>query len=96
MMREEATEDSGLVTKAARRRSWLWLILAAASVAGLVVTLVLALASANRERDDALRLQQSSSDRIILAATLDASMARAEAALGRFVIGQDHELGALY
>ncbi len=90
-MRDEAIDN-------VRRRPWLWLILAAVGAGAFIVTLVFALAAANRERDDALRLQERSSNRIILAATLDATMARSEAALGRFVISGagDHSLGALY
>lgn len=77
-------------------RSWLWLALAASGVAALVIALMVWLANANRARDTALDLQSSSSDRIILAATFDATVARSEAALGRFVISGDRSLGTLY
>ena len=89
-MRDEAVLETG------RWRSWLWLALAASGVAALTVALVLWLASANRARDAALDQQASSSERIILAATFEAMMARSEAALGRFVISGDRALGALY
>ncbi len=89
-MRDEANTGS------VRGRSWLWLALAASGIAALIVALVFWLANANRARDAALDLQSTSSERIILAATFDATMARAEAALGRFVISGDRSLGTLY
>lgn len=89
-MRDETIDTSG------QQRSWAWLALVAAGAAAVIVALVVMLANANRQRDVALTLQSNSSDRIILAATLDASMARSEAALGRFVISGDRTLGALY
>jgi signal transduction histidine kinase/CheY-like chemotaxis protein len=89
-MRDETADNS------ARWRSWLWLALAASGIATLIVALVFWLASANRARDAALDQQSNSSERIILAATFDATMARSEAALGRFVISGDRSLGSLY
>jgi signal transduction histidine kinase/CheY-like chemotaxis protein len=89
-MRDETADNS------ARWRSWLWLALAASGMVVLIVALVFWLASANRARDAALDQQSNSSERIILAATFDATMARSEAALGRFVISGDRSLGTLY
>lgn len=89
-MQDVATEET------ARWRSWLWLGLGASGLAALTVALVFWLASANRARDTALDLRSDSAERIILAATFDATMARSEAALGRFVISGDRSLGTLY
>ena len=89
-MRDKAADET------ARWRTWLWLALAASGIAALTVALVFWLASANRARDAALDLQSNSSERIILVATFDATMARSEAALGRFVISGDRSLGTLY
>ncbi len=80
----------------ARWRSWLWLVVAAGGMAALIFALVFWLARANRARDVALDAQANSAERIILAATFDATMARSEAALGRFVISGDRALGTLY
>jgi len=88
-MQEEATNS-------ARWRSWLWLVVAASSLAVLIFALVFWLALANRARDAALEAQSNSAERIILAATFDATLARSEAALGRFVISGDRLLGTLY
>jgi signal transduction histidine kinase/CheY-like chemotaxis protein len=89
-MRDELEEPAGLGL------SWMWLTLAAAGATTLIITLVLMLADATRERDESLRLQVGSSDRIILAATFESTMARSEAALGRFVISGDTSLGTVY
>jgi signal transduction histidine kinase/CheY-like chemotaxis protein len=89
-MRDDADTDGG------RWSSWFWLALAASGIAALIIALVFWLANANRARDAALDLQSTSSERIILAATFDATMARSEAALGRFVISGDRSLGTLY
>jgi signal transduction histidine kinase/CheY-like chemotaxis protein len=89
-MRDDADTDGG------RWGSWFWLALAASGIAALIIALVFWLANANRARDAALDLQSTSSERIILAATFDATMARSEAALGRFVISGDRSLGTLY
>lgn len=83
-------------TDSARWRAWLWLVLAAGGMAVLTFALVFWLARANRARDAARDAQSSSAERIILAATFDATMARSEAALGRFVISGDRALGTLY
>ena len=77
-------------------RSWVRLTFVAVFVGTTIMALVVMLADATRDRDAALRLQGDSSDRIILAATFDATMARSEAALGRFVISGDRTLGSIY
>ncbi len=77
-------------------RNWLWLGAAAAIAVATIVALVVMLADATRDRDRALRQQESSSERVIAAATFSATMARAEAALGRFVISGDNALGTIY
>lgn len=89
-MRDEVKEPTG------PRLSWFWLALAVVGATATIFALVLMLADATRERDDSLRHQVRSSDRIILAATFESAMARSEAALGRFVISGDNALGTVY
>ncbi|MEP6784704.1 MAG: ATP-binding protein [Sphingomonadales bacterium] len=89
-MRDEANEPTG------RRLSRFWLALAAVGATATIVALVLMLAETTRARDQALRLQGGSSDRVILAATFESAMTRSEAALGRFVISGDNALGTVY
>lgn len=67
-------------------------ILGALVLAGLVLTL----GNANAQRDRALQLQTHSSQVTFLARTLSATLARAEATLGRYVISGDKGLGVHY
>jgi len=72
--------------------------LALVAFAGVVVIAVLiwqASASSAR-RDDAIALQQQSYGVMILARELDATLGRAEASLGRFVISGDKDIGRTY
>lgn len=66
--------------------------LGAAVLAGFVVTL----GEATRQRDRALAAQAHSYEVMILTRTLSATIARAEASLGRYVISADQQLGAAY
>ena len=66
-------------------------------IAGMVLfALVLLVAHSNAERDAAQVRQQRSYDILVLVRGLDSSLARAEAALGRFVISGDRRTGTLY
>jgi len=72
--------------------------LALVAFAGVVVIAILiwqASASSAR-RDDAIALQQQSYGVMILARELDATLGRAEASLGRFVISGDKDIGRTY
>ncbi|SOB86908.1 Signal transduction histidine kinase [Sphingomonas guangdongensis] len=64
--------------------------------AGVLFTMIYSLADGTRERDRALRLQSHSYEVMILTRTLAGTMARAEAALGRYVISTDRTLGQQY
>jgi signal transduction histidine kinase len=75
----------------------LWLAGTAAGVAAaLLVGLVLLVSESNRDRDADLARERQSYDTVIIARALDAGMARAEAALGRFVISGDRDTGVIY
>ena len=70
---------------------------AAALVAAvLLIALVVLVAISNTERDKALLRERHSYDVMLVTRQLDASIARAEAALGRFVISGEKHTGALY
>jgi len=75
-------------------------IIAAAALAfvalGLLVAVVTLVARANIARDQALAREQRSYDIMVLTRSLDASLARAEAALGRYVVNGDRRLGTVY
>ena len=74
--------------------------LAAALIASLAVLLLIAVvtmvARSNQERDAALLREQHSYDIMVLTASLDASLARAEAALGHYVINSDRRTGTIF
>lgn len=74
------------------------IMLVAVALLGAVVLagLVLTLGEANKQRDRALRLQTHSSQVTFLARTLSATIARAEATLGRYVISADRQLGVSF
>ena len=80
------------------RNTWRGITLSAMAVVGLIVatSLFLILSDANRQRDRALALQSHSYDVMILTRALSGTMARAEAALGRYVISGDQLLGRQY
>ncbi|MEH3103588.1 MAG: ATP-binding protein [Sphingomonas phyllosphaerae] len=68
------------------------------AIAGAVVLalLVITLAEVNGERDRALASQRHSYDVMILARTVQGTIAHAEASLGRYVISGDQQLGQIY
>jgi signal transduction histidine kinase/ActR/RegA family two-component response regulator len=75
----------------------LWLAgIAALVAAAMLVGLVLLVSSSNRQRDADLARERQSYDTVIVTRALDASMARSEAALGRFVISGDRDTGVFY
>jgi signal transduction histidine kinase/CheY-like chemotaxis protein len=78
--------------------AWRWgLASVVALVAALLlIALVVMVANSNRARDAALARERHSYDIMVITGALDASMARSEAALGRFVISGDKNTGALY
>nr|WP_245841603.1 ATP-binding protein [Sphingomonas lenta] len=67
-------------------------ILGAATLIGLIFTV----RDANTQRDRALRLQARSYDVMVVSRTLAGTIARSEAALGRYVISTDQRLGQSY
>jgi signal transduction histidine kinase/CheY-like chemotaxis protein len=62
---------------------------------GLIVVTVLAYSS-NRQRDEALAAQRHSFEVMILARTLESTITRSEAALGRYVVSGDQQTGRYY
>ncbi|MDB5685472.1 MAG: histidine kinase [Rhizorhabdus sp.] len=62
----------------------------------LLIAVVTMVARSNQERDAALLSEQHSYDIMVLTASLDGSMARAEAALGHYVINSDRRTGTIF
>jgi signal transduction histidine kinase len=77
-----------------------WRRLLAASVAFVaavaLVILIVMVSMSNQRRDDALAAQTHSFEVMILARTLESTITRSEAALGRFVISGDKNVGRYY
>ena len=69
------------------------LVLTAMALLGAVVMMV---ARSNAARDAALAREQHSWDILVLTRSLDASLARAESALGRYVLSGDRGTGTIY
>src|ERR1700712_3135985 len=89
---------NGLSEDSLPRRSWhtTALVLSGILAIGVVAALIVALATATRQRDAALGWQQHSYEVMILARELDATMAKSEATLGRFVISGNKDVGRTY
>lgn len=78
-----------------RNRFWLT-VCSAAILAGVVLALVLLLVRASEDYDVSLASQSDSLEVISELRALDASISRAEAALGRFAVGLENEDGLIF
>lgn len=80
------------------RAGWRTILLVVTALLGAAVlaAVVITLGEATRQRDRALAAQGHSYEVMILTRTLSATIARAEASLGRYVISADQQLGAAY
>lgn len=84
-------------TEGRRERLRFWLTVGLGAIlTGVVVALVLLLARANDNYDRSLGWQAHSLEVISQTRSLDAALARAEAALGRFAVGLQKEDGRVY
>jgi signal transduction histidine kinase/CheY-like chemotaxis protein len=72
------------------------LVLAGLLAVAVSAALIVSLNTATRQRDSALAWQQHSYEVMILARELDATMAKSEATLGRFVISGNKDVGRTY
>jgi signal transduction histidine kinase/ActR/RegA family two-component response regulator len=63
---------------------------------GLLVALMMMVASSNAARDQALSQERHSYDVMLLTRTVDATLARAEATLGRYVMDEQPKTGTAY
>lgn len=79
-------------------KNWRLLLLGALAVAGVVVlgALILIQQRTDIERDRAIALQQHSFEVMLRASQLSGGIAAAEAALGRYIVSADRNLGQQY
>ncbi|MBB3347487.1 ATP-binding protein [Sphingomonas sp. BK069] len=91
-MTDEDAERGGPTSTWGTIALWVLGLLGVAVLAALLLTL----REANHRRDDALAAQRHSYDVMILVRTLQGTIARSEASLGRYVISGDQQLGRLY
>jgi signal transduction histidine kinase/CheY-like chemotaxis protein len=74
-----------------------WLASAGAVLATLLLLALVAMVTlSNRARDEALAFERHSYDVMLLTRTVDGTVARAEAALGRYVLDEEQQTGSLY
>jgi signal transduction histidine kinase/CheY-like chemotaxis protein len=86
-----ADEDGGSATW---QRGWAGA--GALFAAVMLVALIVMVALSNRSREDALDFERHTYDVMLLTRTVDATIARAEAALGRFVMDEQQSTGTVY
>jgi signal transduction histidine kinase/ActR/RegA family two-component response regulator len=91
----ERVGDTETETRQERLRTWLTIGMATV-LAGIVAALLLLLVRASNNYDQSLRWQTQSLEVISQTRSLDAALARAEAALGRFAVGLQKEDGRVY
>lgn len=93
-MAEEHTDVPEETTSGSLGRGWasFGAILATILLIGLIVMVTLS----NRQRSQALQWERHTYDVMLLTRTVDATLARSEAALGRFVLDEERETGTVY
>jgi signal transduction histidine kinase/ActR/RegA family two-component response regulator len=78
--------------------SWraLWVSACALLATLALIALIFMITGSNRARDDAIGWERRSSEIVLLTRTIDASIARSEAALGRYVLDEEQRTGTAY
>ena len=92
--------DVGIDDSDARRR-WLtpssvMVVIGALVATALVILLIVQVGRSNATRDEALDMERHSYDVMLVTRSVDSSMARAEASLGRFATSADRGMGTSY
>ena len=88
----EATADAGM------SGSWWrgWASAGAILATLLLIALIAMVTVTNRNRDEALAWERHTYDVMLMTRTADATLARSEAALGRYVLNEDPTTGSFY
>ena len=93
-----AEQETGAASDERSSGSWRrgWASAGAILATILLIGLIAMVTVTNRQRDEALAWERHTYDVMLLTRTVDASIARSEAALGRYVLNEDPETGTLY
>ncbi len=93
-----AEEETGAASDERSSGSWRrgWASAGAILATILLIGLIAMVTVTNRQRDEALAWERHTYDVMLLTRTADASIARSEAALGRYVLNEDPATGTLY
>lgn len=93
-----AYEDTGAASDEPSFGSWRrgWASVAAVAATILLIGLIVMVTLSNRQRDEALAWERHTYDVMLLTRSADATMARSEAALGRYVLNELPGTGTLY
>src|SRR5687768_17147288 len=74
----------------------LWVSAAALLATLALIALIFTITWSNQARDEALGWERRTSEVMLLTRAIDASIARSEAALGRYVLDEDQDTGTAY
>jgi signal transduction histidine kinase/ActR/RegA family two-component response regulator len=93
-----AGEDMYAMSEERSSGSWRGVVASAGAVlaALVLIALMLMVTQSNRAREQALASERHSYDVMLLTRTVDGTVARAEAALGRYVLDEEAASGGLY
>jgi signal transduction histidine kinase/ActR/RegA family two-component response regulator len=94
MAEEETGAGQGEESPGSWRRGWASAGAIAATI--LLIGLIFMVTISNRQRDEALAWERQTYNVMLLTRSADATMARSEAALGRYVMNEDPATGTLY
>src|SRR5207342_659045 len=80
------------------RPTWraLWVSALALAATLALIVLILSITWSNRARDAAIGWERRSAEITLLTRSIDATIARSEAALGRYVLDERRETGSAY
>src|SRR6185503_19656064 len=78
--------------------SWraLWISSGALAATLALVALIVLITWSNRARDEAIGWERRSAEITLLTRNIDATIARSEAALGRYVLNENRDTGTAY
>src|SRR6476469_737787 len=92
----EVGSDNGSAESGASSWRALWTSAGALVATLALIVLILSITWSNRARDEAIGWERRSAEITLLTRTIDATIARSEAALGRYVLDEQRHTGPAY